>query len=297
MDHSPRLRVTQILLSLALILCFHPVLAQQDKAFIWEVSSGNSRIHLMGSIHFANAGFYPLRPEIEQAFESSDNLVVEVDIGNIDPSTTQAMLLSKGTYQGHQTIKDHLSRQTYQLLMDYLDKQGIPATLFLNYKPGMLVMTLTSMELMKYGFSPNQGIDLHFLRKARGRKTILELETLEQQLDMLMNLPQEDQMLQQTIKEFDTYPQLMQSLIHSWKTGDKQKLTEVLIDKPLREYPSSRPVFEKMFVARNHEMVKKLKHYLRSRESYFVVVGAGHLVGNQGIIRLLEQSGYRARRI
>ncbi len=297
MDRTLLNKVTQLLATLLLLLCLQPALAQQDKAFIWEVSNGNSQVYLMGSIHFASADFYPLRPEIEKAFESSNNLVVEVDIGNIDPSTTQTLLLTKGTYPGNQTIKDHLSRQTYQLLLDYLDKQGIPANLFQKYKPGMLVMTLTSMELMKYGLSPDQGIDLHFLRKARGKKNILELETLEQQLDMLMNMPQGDQMLSQTIKEFHVYPQLMQSLISSWKTGSTGQLTEVLIDKPLREYPGSRPVFERMFVDRNYKMVKKIKHYLGTGKSYFVVVGAGHLVGKQGIIDLLEKSGYRANRL
>ncbi len=297
MDRPTLNSTKQSIIAFLLLLFFTTVQAQQDKAFIWEVSSGNSQLYLMGSIHFANAGFYPLRPEIEKAFDASDNLVVEVDIGAIDPSTTQAMVLAKGTYPGNETIKDHVSSKTYQILTDYLEKQGLPPSLFINYKPGMLVMTLTSMELMKSGLSPSHGIDLHFLQKARGRKNILELETLEQQLDMLMNMPQEDQMLRQTLQEFDSYPQLMQSLIRSWKTGSTGQLTELLIDKPLRDFPSSRPVFERMFIQRNHKMVKKLKSFLGSGKTYFVVVGAGHLVGNKGIVDLLQKSGYRVNRL
>lgn len=271
--------------------------AQQDRGFIWEVKRKNSLVYLMGSIHFANPDFYPLRDEIETAFNRTDNLVVEIDIAAVDPIQTQMYLMQEGTYQGNETIRDNVSPKTFRMLEKYLEKRGLPQEMFLRYKPGMLVMTLTSMELMRMGLSPDQGIDVHFLSHARGRKNILELETMEQQLELMLNLGKGDQVLRQTLEEFDTYPQLMRSLIDSWKRGDTEQLEELLITKPLRDYPGSRPSFEKLFIQRNLQMAKKIKTFLNSGGSYFVVVGAGHLVGKGSIVDLLQQAGYRVRQL
>lgn len=285
-----------LLLSL-LMLILQNASAEQDRGFIWEASAGNNRVYLMGSIHFADSSFYPLRNEIETAFAQSDTLVVEVDIATLDPVQMQAMVMQKGTYTDGSSIKDHISDNTYRLLEQYLQKRNLPVELFNRYKPGMLVMTLSSMELMQMGLSPAQGIDMHFLSHARGVKPIVELETLDQQLDLMMDVAENDQMLHQTLEEFDSYPELMAAMLDIWKRGDTEGLNELLIQKPLREYPQSKPVFEKMFIQRNLQMTEKITAYLNSGKSHFVVVGAGHLVGEGGIIDLLQRAGFDVRQL
>lgn len=285
------------LLFFVLLLFLNAGQAQQDKGLIWEVQTDTAPLYLLGSIHFANSGFYPLRREIERAFNQSDNLVVEVDIAMADPLVTQQLLMRLGTYQGQETLRDHISDSTYRLLVNHLNQQNLPVELFLKQKPGMLVMTLTSMELIKHGLSPDQGIDLHFLSRARGTKNILELETLEEQLDLLLNTEHGDQMLKQTVEEFSGYGELIKSITTAWKQGNTRKLEEILIDMPLREYPESRPTFEKMFIQRNLKMTEKIKAYLKSGQSHFVVVGAGHLIGNGSIVDLLRRAGYRVTQL
>ncbi len=271
--------------------------AQQDKGFIWEVSGVSGKVHLLGSLHFANANFYPLRKEIQQAFLKSNNLVVEVDVNKIDPQTVQRLLIEKGTYSSFDTLENHVSAKTYQRILQYFQQRNIPPTLFDKYKPGMLVMALTSMELEKMGMSPDFGIDLYFTEQARGKKQILELETLNDQLDLLLNLDDSDQLLMQTLDEFKDYPKLTRTLIKAWKTGDTKLLKRLLIDKPLQEYPESKSTFDKMITRRNYQMVAKITDYLKTGDSYFIVVGAGHMVGKQGIIDLLEQNGFQVNQL
>lgn len=280
-----------------LLLFLNTAQAQQDRGLIWEVKSDRSSLYLLGSIHFASPDFYPLRREILQAFHRSDNLVVEVDIATVDPIATQQLMMRQGTYQGQDTLRDHISDSTYHLLEQHLKRQNLSAELFAKHKPGLLVMTLTSMELIKHGLTPDQGIDLHFLSRARGTKNIVELETLEEQLDLLLNMEHGDLMLKQTLEEFDSYGELIKSITRAWKQGSTRQLEEILIDMPLREYPESRPTFEKMFIQRNLKMTQKIKGYLKSGQSYFVVVGAGHLVGDRSIVDLLQRAGYRVKQL
>ena len=280
-----------------LLFLLNSAYAQENSGFIWEVKSSHNTLYLMGSIHFANPDFYPLRHEIETAFSKSDHLAVEVDIANIDPIQTQSYLFRVGTYTGNETIRDHIDASTYKLLIQHLTTRNLPSELFIKYKPGMIIMSLTSLEIMNLGLSPNQGIDVHFLNRARGKKKIVELETLEQQLDLLLNLDESGQMLRQTLAEFDDYPELMKSLTDIWQRGDAAQLDELLIKKPLREFPDSRPAFEKIFLQRNLKMAKKIEGFLHSNNNYFVVVGAGHLVGERSIVDLLQKAGFQIKQL
>ena len=90
------------------------VFASEDRALFWKLSSEHSEVYLLGSIHFANSGFYPLRSEIEQAFDASDTLVVEVDITQVSPASIMTM---DTMYPQGESIKDHVSQETYNELI------------------------------------------------------------------------------------------------------------------------------------------------------------------------------------
>ncbi len=281
----------------ALILLAQSALgATQDRAFFWEVRGTNATVYLLGSIHFANPDFYPLNSRIESAFAESDNLVVEVDITSAGADAA-GLIMAWGSYPPGQTLEDHLSPRTYRQLSEYLASQQLPIELLRQYKPGMLVITLTSMKLMQLGLSPDQGIDLHFLNRARGDKKILELETLEEQLKLLLDMDDGEAYLQQSLAAFEQYPHMVKVLMQAWQQGDSGQLQELLMDKPLRDFPAIRPLFERLFTQRNLRMTDKIKGFLARQETYFVVVGAGHLIGEQGIVALLEKAGYRVRRL
>lgn len=280
-----------LLLSFALL-----VQAQPSKGFLWEVQSGSTRVFLMGSIHFANAEFYPLSNAIEQAFASSDRLAVEVDLGAIDPLTLQAQMLLQGSYPEKETLRDHLDNKTLKALEEYLVSNGLPLELFIAFRPGVLVMTLTAMELAKYGMLPSQGIDLYFLKRARGQKDILALETLEEQFSLLIDAGADGRMLQQTLAEFKHFPKMIEALTQSWQTGDEQSLKRWMIDEPLKNYPEYRKIHKAIFTDRNLRMTEKIEGFLATQQTHFVVVGAGHLIGKGGIIDLLGNKGYQVVR-
>jgi len=146
--------------------------AFNDRALFWQVQSDTAKVYLLGSIHYADESFYPLKREIEQAFYSSDHLVVEIKIDAEKAQRYRELMQQKGSYQGEATIRDDISGETYRQLQYRLRRLGVPLDMVHKQKPGMLVLTLTAVQVMKMGFMPELGIDAYFLKRAVDRKKI-----------------------------------------------------------------------------------------------------------------------------
>jgi uncharacterized protein YbaP (TraB family) len=282
----------------AVFFCYS-LLAQSagERLFFYEVESAGAKVWLLGSIHLARPDIYPLRAEIQEAFAASDSLVVEVDIGGGNELAIQQMMLTRGTYPSGETVQQHLSAKTWNDLQIALRQFGLPVEVMAQFKPGMLVTTLSTMHMMKLGLAPEFGVDRHFLMSARGSKEILELETIEQQIDMLMDFPDEELLVKQTLEQLDQMDLIMSELVSAWKSGDSVKLERLIIDDDLARDPRYRKLHERMFDERNRKMVSKVDGYLKRGGTYFVVVGAGHLVGDVGMIDLLKRRGYQPRQL
>lgn len=271
--------------------------AENDKAFFWQVESESATVYLLGSIHYADPGFYPLRPAIEKAFEASDKLVVEIAIDEAKAKIYQDLINEQGTYPGKETIEQHVSAETYQSLLHHLELLGLPLEYVNRHKPGIIVLTLTSVQLLKMGFMPEMGIDLYFLKRARQNKDIIELETIEQQIDIFLSIPDGDLLLRETLHSLEQADILMADIVRSWKLGDMVLLEKILFEDTLSQYPSYEDIYDRLFYERNENMSQRIRELLQEKGSYFVVIGAGHFVGEKGILRLLEDSGYDVKRL
>lgn len=273
------------------LLCNNHLRADDGKHFLWEVSSPKSTVKILGSIHFAKPELYPLSPVIEQAFDTSDTLAVEVDMDAIDPKVIQTKMLSACIYPENDEIRKHLDRQTFILLLDYLKRQHIPLTAVRRMKPGLLAITLTANRLMKLGFTPDHGIDHYFLAKARGKKKIVELETFDEQLALFSSISDPNAFVRYTLRDLDSMEGIMNDAISAWKNGDADKINQMFILDTLQKSPEMRTVMQSFFFDRNLKMAEKIMGMLDKTGNCFVVVGAGHLVGELGIIELLRKSG------
>jgi uncharacterized protein YbaP (TraB family) len=159
-------------------------------------------------------------------------------------------------------------------------------------------LTLESVELMKSGYDPNYGIDKYFLSKAEGRKKISELESLDYQINLLAGLNDEEQelFLLYTLNELKILVQEVDKLVDAWKSGAVEKM-ESTITKSLAEDRRFYTIYDKLIYKRNRNMAQKIDGYLKTNNTYFVVVGAAHLVGDRGIIQLLMDKGYSVEQL
>jgi len=290
---------SRFILFIVLVLSSTSTYAGNDKAFFWQVKSEQATVYLMGSIHFADSSFYPLRPDIENAFGQSDTLVVELDINKTDTNAYSELIARKGVYKTGRTIKDDLTEETWLQLRQRLLHLNVQYETVKNYKPGVLVLTLSSIQVMQLGFSPQLGIDAYFLTKASQKnnpKKIVELETMEQQLDMFLNIPNGELLLKESLYSLDEAELLMADMVRFWKQGDDGLLSKLLFEDALNEYPAFSAIYDRLFFERNVQMTTKIDVMLKQQGQYFVVVGAGHLVGEKGIVNLLRTKGYEVKR-
>lgn len=282
-------------LLLLLVVCNSE--AAQNRAFFWQAKSDSATVYLLGSIHYADQSFYPLRASIERAFDQADHLVVEVDVDDVGAKQYQTLLREKGMYAGDETIRDNLLPETWQQLEQQLFRLGMPVHMVEKQKPGVLVLTLTAMQVVKMGYYPDMGIDQYFLNRAKSDKDIISLETIEQQLDVFLNIQDGDLLLQETLYSLDEADSMMTDMVRFWKRGDDRGLQQLLFDDALKEYPEFTYIYDRLIYRRNEMMVDKIEQFLNGKGSYFVVVGAGHLVGDKGIVNSLMRSGYDVDRL
>lgn len=271
--------------------------AKKASEFMWEVRSKTAAAYLLGSVHLMKKNIYPLARTIEDAFKRSDVLVVEANINNIDPAES-AKIARKALYQPGDSLRKHISRETYDMVKEEAARIGLPPEILGNQRPWFLSMTFTAFELMKWGFKPQYGIDRHFLTEAEGRKRIVELESIDYQVNLLSGLSESEQelLLKYTLKELPVLGAEADRMLHAWKTGDAGEMAALLSEGIKRDSELS-SFYNSLLYERNRNMASKIEEFLRSDKTWFVVVGAGHLVGKEGIIEILKEKGYSVRQL
>lgn len=267
------------------------------KGFLWKVQSKTRTAYIIGSIHAYKSELYPLPKKMEDAFDKSDALAVEVNINGANPESMMTMI--KGAlYKDKSTLEKHVSRETYEKTTKKLQELGLPLEIFQNTKPWFVALTLTSMELQKLGLSPEYGIDNYFLKKAGNKKRVVELESIDYQVNLLNSFSDIEQelFLVSTFKDLDLLEKEINTILKAWNVGDT-KTMESYVSRSLKDDPNMLPVYEKLVFERNKIMASKIEDYLKTHEQYCVVVGAAHLVGKNGIIEILKKKGYLVKQL
>jgi uncharacterized protein len=270
----------------------------EEKSFLWEVQSETGTVYLLGSVHFATKELYPLKKTIQRSYQRSDHLVVEINPDAVSPEKAQVLMMQRGVYSDGETLVSKISEETYAMVGVQLQKSGMPINLFSTFKPWFIALTLTTLEVQRLGYDPAYGIDRHFLDRAKGRKPVLELETIEEQivpLDILSDQEQESFLLY-TLEDLKILEGQMNALMKAWVDGDAAAVESVL-SKSMGDRPELGPVYEGVIEDRNRKMLEKIERYLKTDDHYFVVVGAGHLVGKVGLVEQLRRKGYAVRQL
>lgn len=267
-----------------------------SKGFFWKVEKDGSELYLLGSIHVGKDFLYPMRPDINAVFAKSDHLVVEV---NIDaPMSQQELdkLKNISQYTDNTTLADHIDADTYEKLRQIFKENGLPESAYSSLKAWRVYGQLTGLKMIYDGYENGLGIDRYFLQKAKvTEKSILELETHNSQFSMLNNFSDEllASLLKQTVESFYQPDNYLESMMHAWIDGDDNFLLEDVVKM------MAVPEFYKGVIQdRNVKMIEKIERYLEdeNKATYFVVVGAGHMLGQDGIVTKLKEKGYTVTR-
>jgi uncharacterized protein YbaP (TraB family) len=282
-------------LLVALIAAAAPITAQ-TRNFIWKASGTHGTVYLVGSVHMLSKDYYPLSPALDTAFQASDLLVEELDFGEMMAPESQLALLTKGMMPSGQSLDSVVSPSTMALVNNRVKALGLPIEPLKRFKPWALALTLLALEWQSAGFDPELGLDKHFYDRARAEnKPVKGLETVAFQISRFdeMAMPDQDRLLAQTLKELETETASVTALADAWKAGDVPTVEKIV----LQDIKSDRRTYERLVVERNRTWIPQIEALFTRRNPSFIVVGAAHLVGPDGLISTLKARGYTVQQL
>jgi len=259
---------------------------------VWRVSDDDSTLYLGGTVHLLRPSDYPLPEEFEQAYQQSDEIVFETDLAAMSDLATQAQMLAQLTYSDDRTLMSVLSPEAYSALEEYAASVGMPIMMMQKFKPGMVVSTLQVMEFQRMGFTP-QGVDAFFNSRAIGdAKSLGALESIADQIGFLadMGAGNESEFILMSLDDLETTDEVMDQMIAAWRSGDAANLAEMFVADMRERAPE---LYESLLRGRNLNWLPQIETMLADANTEFVLVGAAHLVGEDGLLDLLAERGYQ----
>lgn len=263
---------------------------------VWKVQKGKSVMYLGATIHILREADYPLPPEFDKAYKASEIIVFETDMGKLQDPTTQQKVLTQAVYADGSTVDKHLSAEAYAALSAYCASNGLPLEALKHFKPAMLITTLEVMEFMKMGVG-QKGVDSFFCELAnKDNKTVAGLETVDEQIGFMLSMADgnEDQFVTYSLTEMKEIKEQFESLANAWRKGDAEKLNELMDSEIQEKMPK---LYKKLITDRNSKWLPEIETYLGTPQTEFILVGAGHLVGPDGLIAALQKMGYAVEKL
>lgn len=286
--------MAKILLSLTLVLLIcTQALAESS---VWKIQKGESVMYLGGTFHLLRQSDFPLPPEFEKAYSASDILVFETDIGKFRDESTQQKLISKARYADGSTVDKHLSAETYSLLNEYCTSIGIALSQLEQFKPSIIAITMAVVELARLG-AAQEGVDMFFYQlAAQDKKGIEGLETIDEQIHFIAGMGQgnEDAFITHSINDLKSIREQYEIMVDAWKEGDVKKLNDLIVTGIKIKMPK---LYKELLTDRNENWLPLIDGYHKTPEKEFILVGAGHLVGSEGIVEALRQKGYKVEKL
>jgi uncharacterized protein len=263
---------------------------------LWEVQGKSNVVYLLGSVHVLRQQDYPLPSTIESAFTNSRIAVFEADADKAEEPEVRDQLVKKIMLPPGQTLQQVLSAKTYHSFSNHVDQAGLPMELFDPIKPGMAISMFEELELNQLGADPEYGLDKHFLKLARQtNRQVVFLETLDFQIDLITGFSnsEEELLVEKSLEKIDDEKKEYGELLTAWKKGDANGL-EKMVNEMRTDAPA---IFKKLVPDRTASWMPEVDKLLHGSQNAIVIVGAGHLVGSDGMVELLKKKGIKVTQL
>jgi uncharacterized protein YbaP (TraB family) len=267
---------------------------------LYRVTRDGQVSYLFGTIHVGTKAFYPLAPEVSRALAASGTLVLELDT-RADDAFRRAVG-KHGSYPAGDHIRNHVSADTLASLTEALHAVGIALTSVAHLKPWLLANLLMGLELERSGFERSHGVESFLLANAQARGTaVAELESADYQLGLFDTLGDADseRYLREGLRDLSDGTSLRKAkaVIDAWSSGDPAALDKLIPDATSGGTVLSDFTRRTLLDRRNPEMAAHIERIMQDSKVTFVGVGLLHLLGANGLPRLLSQRGYQVERM
>ena len=260
---------------------------------VWKVQGKHSTVYLFGSIHVLSPTVVWRDEKIEDLIHGADTFMFETAL---DQQTIMQLVESQGSLPAGQSLRGMLPPDYQKDLDADLATIGIPEAGLDGRRPWLAALGMAAIKMTKGSGQPT-GPDIQLSQEALSRgKPIRYFETIEQQMALLVPTDKKLELeeFEAFLKDFQNESMDMQPMVDAWVKGDDDTL-ETLLMKNLGKHPGARKA---MFDDRNARWIATLRGILDNDSgTFFVTVGAGHLLGKNGVPALLRDAGYTPQKV
>ena len=275
--------------------------ATQESAAItpllYVVRDSDSTMYLYGTVHVRPRGADWGNARVRAAIDESGEIWTELMMTPESDQQTQVLAMRLGAAEPGRPLSSWLTAEENAVLNAVTTRLGMPQGALEGYKPWLAALTLTVAPLMQAGYDPNSGVDRSIDAYGdNAGKHMRALETAEQQLSFFANLDAEVQreMLQEAIAESEDLPSMIGEMSRAWERGDEQALAATVVEETRADYPE---LYQLLFVDRNNAWMTELTREMNGAGVDFIAVGAGHIIGRDGLVAQFRARGYRVERV
>lgn len=264
---------------------------------LYAVRDADSTIYLYGTVHVRPRGADWGNARVRAAIDESSEVWTELLMNPETDQQTGVLAMQLGRAEPGRPLSSWLTPEENVSLNAVTTRLGMPQGALEPFKPWLAALTLTLAPLVQAGFDPESGVDRSIdVYADNAGKTMRALETAELQLNFFANLSPEIQreMLQEAISESEDLPAMIGEMSSAWERGDERALEASVIEDTRTEYPE---LYQMLFVDRNNAWMTELTREMEGSGVDFVAVGAGHIIGRDGLVAQFRARGYRVERI
>lgn len=264
---------------------------------LWRVGDDDTTVYLFGTVHVLPPALEWRTDKIDRALAESKAVYFETDL---DPSPSEILpvLQKLGMYPPSERLSDKLNADDRAAFEKAAGDLGLPAFQLDTMKPWLAGITLAEAMITKAGYDATSGVERKLAPSATGAgKQIRKLETVEQQLLAFADVPEKAQLrfLMDGVHQMDKEETVLDGMVKAWAAGDVDQLEKIMIEEDFQEMPE---IYDALLVKRNRNWAKQIDELIDAEAgTFFIAVGAAHLVGNDSVIQMLKPLGHPAARV
>lgn len=292
-----------LVMSQRLVLSLYDYYDAGSKGLLWKAEGNGNTLYLLGTIHVDRGNVYPFSKTLREAITSSELLALEVDFG--DQADMEAFVKLQ-VYDDGTTLADHVSPELRERVSEVFLAMGMTQEQVDAYRPWVLAGSLTQLAVSDESTGPVVlPVDSYVYSKAMNNGlTVDGIESHVYQAKEIFNSLSDEYQEGYLASALDSYENgaageadesldQIAAMMEVWKTGDLAGFNELYHKEAILNSDDELSV--KLFTDRDPGMIAYAADYLSQEDgghTGFVAVGAGHMVGETGVVQGLLDLGY-----
>jgi uncharacterized protein YbaP (TraB family) len=281
-----KLTLTFLSLFFFLSTCWISSAQVANQSLLWEISGNNlaKSSYLLGTIHLLPKKDFQYSSKLDSILSRIDEVIFEIDLNEMEDYNVLLEVMMQSFMTGT-TLQSLVSNEEYELIKNFISDMGLPMYVLDRLKPMFLNALVEGSSLGQLENSTSVEMELYQRALAKNKRTG-GLETMAFQMSIFDSIPYQDQarMLIESIQLKETQPDALQNLINLYQKGAVEELYQLVSEE-------NEKITRIMIHQRNSNWVKQMENKMEMQSGLYAV-GAGHLGGPKGLIKLLLDKGY-----